>query len=103
LMRAREILPENAAGEFWEKGNWEGPGPKQQEALVKLQQEEGAVVESLLGGKADPQLVIDRVFGQTDHRLAELGWLAPAKREAAQKALREAGLRSQEAAVAGAK
>jgi hypothetical protein len=78
-------------GEYWRKWERQGPTPEQQQELRALADEQGSVLTELLGVPMNTQQLMDLLYLQVHSAEQQLLYLPEGRREAAVRALDEAG------------
>lgn len=94
--RAHAILGTNEHARYWQKSLYDPPTRDQIDRFTALELEEQAVLTEILGVRPTIQRLVDRLYLQVDPREVALEFLPPQTRDAAKRALEEAGVRHHE-------
>lgn len=94
--RAHALLGTNAPARYWQKPQYDPPTQEQLAQLEALEMEEQGILTEILGSAPRIQNLLDRLYLQVDPREVALDFLSPETREAAMRALDEAGVRHHE-------
>ncbi len=94
--RAHALLGTNAPARYWQKPQYDPPTQEQLAQLEALEMEEQGILTEILGSAPRIQNLLDRLYLQVDPREVALDFVSPETREAAMRALDEAGVRHHE-------